>query len=127
MPQAGKLTISCTTCGRCHTVGQGPQANSIESSHRTSWRDLPNILHDALVHIEGLTHDSARAAVRSNMLIVGSHIVVAAPDGAKAHGQALAIVVGQVVDTSCRKGSLLMISTTTSNVWVFQIGEALRT
>ena len=61
------------------------------------------------------------------MLIVGSHIVVAAPDGAKAHGQALAIVVGQVMDTSCRKGSLLMISTTTSNVWVFQIGEALRT
>ena len=82
---------------------------------------------DALVRIEGLTHDSARAAVRSNMLIVGSHAVVAAPDGAKAHGQALAIVVGRAVDTSCRKGSLLMISTMTSNVWVFQIGEALRT
>ena len=70
--------------------------------------DLPNIPHDALVRIEGLTHDSARAAVRSNVLVVGSHIVVAAPDGAKDHGQALPIVVGQVVDTSCRKGSLLV-------------------
>ena len=110
MPQAGRSTISCTTCGRCHTVGQKHVlwANSIESSHRTSWRDLLNIPHDALVRIEGLTHDSARAAVRSNVLVIGSHIVVAAPDGAKDHGQALPIMVGQVMDTSCRKGSLLV-------------------
>ena len=112
MPQAGKSTISCTTCGSCHTVGQKHvlRANSIESSHRTSWRDLPNILHDALVHIEGLTHDSARAAVRSNMLIVGSLIVVAAPDGTRAHGQSLPIVVGQVLDTFHRNVDSLLVA-----------------
>ena len=60
------------------------------------------------MRIEGLTHDSARAAVRSNVLAVGSHILVAAPDGAQAHGQALPIMVGHVMDTSCRKGSLLV-------------------
>ena len=70
--------------------------------------DVPILPHDALVRIEGLTHNSAQYANRSNELVVGSHIVAAAPDGTRAHGQALPIVVGQVVDTSCRRGSLLM-------------------
>ena len=63
---------------------------------------------DALVRIEGLTHDAARDAIRSKVLIAGSNIVVAAPEGTRAHGHALPIMVGQVVDTSCRRGTLLV-------------------
>ena len=70
--------------------------------------DVPNLPHDALVRIEGLTHDSAGACIRSKALVPGSHIVVLAPDGTKAHGETLPFVVGQVVDTSCRSGSLLV-------------------
>ena len=63
---------------------------------------------DALVRIEGLTHNSARAAIRSTTLVPGSHILVAAADGTRAHGHALPIVVGQVVDTSCRNDTVLV-------------------
>ena len=70
--------------------------------------DVPRLPHDALVRIEGLTHNCAGAAIRSTVLAPGSHIVIAAPGGTTAHGQALPIVVGQVVDTSCKKGSLVV-------------------
>ena len=70
--------------------------------------DVPNLPPDALVRIEGVTHNCVGAVARSNAIIPGSHIVAAAPDGTTAHGQALPIVVGQVVDTSCKRGSLLM-------------------
>ena len=70
--------------------------------------DVPNLPHDALVRIEGVTHNHAGNAIRSSVLAPGSHIVVAAPDGTTAHSQALPIVVGQVVDTSCKKGSLVV-------------------
>ena len=63
---------------------------------------------DTLVRIEGLTHDAASDAIRSRVLVAGSNIVVAAPEGTKAHGHALRIVVGQVVDTSCSRGTLLV-------------------
>ena len=63
---------------------------------------------DALVRIEGLTHDAARDAIRSKVLVPGSNIVVAAPEDTRAHGHALPIVVGQVVDTSCKRGTLLV-------------------
>ena len=63
---------------------------------------------DALVRIEGLTHDAARDTIRSKVLVAGSNIVVAAPEGTRAHGHALPIMVGQVVDTSCRRGTLLV-------------------
>ena len=70
--------------------------------------DLPNLPHAALVRIEGLTHNSNGAAKRSHVIAPGSLIVVAAPDGTTAHGQALPIMVGQIVDTSCKRGSLLV-------------------
>lgn len=70
--------------------------------------DVPNLPHDALVRIEGVTHNSADAAIRSDVLAPGSNFVVAAPAGTEAHGQALPIMVGQVVDTSCKRGSLLV-------------------
>ena len=70
--------------------------------------DVPTLPHDALVRIEGVTHDSVGAVARSKVIVPGSHIVVAAPDGTTAHGQALPIMVGQVVDTSCKRGSLLV-------------------
>ena len=70
--------------------------------------DLPNLPHAALVRIEGLTHNSDGAAKRSYVIAPGSLIVVAAPDGTTAHGQALPIMVGQIVDTSCKRGSLLV-------------------
>ena len=70
--------------------------------------DLPTLPHDALVRVEGVTHTHDGAAIRSNVLVPGSRIVVAAPGGTTAHGQELPIVVGQVVDTSCKRGTLLM-------------------
>ena len=63
---------------------------------------------DALVRIEGLTHNAARDAIRSKVLVPGSNIVVAAPEGTRAHGHALPIAVGQVVDTSSRRGTVLV-------------------
>ena len=91
-----------------------PEAYSPSEQHREYPQDILAQLYpsadvhipeqDALVRIEGLTHDAAR----SKVLAVGSHIVVAAPDGTIAHGHALPIVVGQVVDTSCKKGTLLV-------------------
>lgn len=70
--------------------------------------DVPNLPHEALVRIEGVTHTAAGASVRSNVLAPGSHIVMAAPHGTTAYGQELPIVVGQVVDTSSKKGVLVV-------------------
>ena len=53
-------------------------------------------------------HNSVGAVASYKEIVPGSHIVVATPDGTTAHGQALPIVVGQVVDTSCKRGSLLV-------------------
>ena len=72
--------------------------------------DVPIVAHDALVRIEGLTHNSAQYAKRSNDLVVGSLIVVAAPDGTRAHGQSLPIVVGQVLDTFHRNVDSLLVA-----------------
>ena len=70
--------------------------------------DVIELPHDAIVHIEGVTRTTADITFRSNVLVSGSRIVVAAPEGTTAHGEALPIVVGQVVDTSCKRGSFVM-------------------
>ena len=70
--------------------------------------DVPNLPHDALVRIDGVTHTAVGNVVRSNVLAPGSYIIMAAPHGTKAHGQELPIVVGQVVDTSSKKGVLVV-------------------
>ena len=43
------------------------------------------------------------ACIRSSALAPGSYIIMAAPSGTTSHGQEVLIVVGQVVDTSCKR------------------------
>ena len=69
--------------------------------------DVPNLPHDALVRIDGVTH-TAGHAIRSKVLGPGSYIIMAAPQGTTAHGQDLPIIVGQVVDASSKKGMMLV-------------------
>ena len=71
--------------------------------------DVPSIPHDALVRIEGVTHTATGTAIRSDVLGPGSYIIMAVPSGTKVHGQALLIIVGQVVDASCKRGRLVVV------------------
>ena len=70
--------------------------------------DVPPIPPDALVRIDNVTHTPQGRVARSTTIALGSLIVMAAPEGTVAHDQPLSILVGMVVDTSCRKGTLLV-------------------
>ena len=71
--------------------------------------DVPKIANESLVRIEGLTHHyNGGPAIRSTVVVPGSNVLIAAPEGTTAHGQSLQILVGQVVDTSCKRGTLVV-------------------
>ena len=70
--------------------------------------DLPNVPHDALVRISGATHTATGSAKRPTTISPGSLIVMAAPKGTTAHGHEVPIIVGMVVDTSSKKGILVV-------------------
>ena len=67
--------------------------------------DIPNLPHDSLVRIEGVTHANGRV-MRPNTIYPGSLVLIRAPDDAMAHGQALQIAVGMVIDATPRRGDL---------------------
>lgn len=75
-------------------------------AHLYPGADVPNLPHDALVRIDGVTCTAAGTSIRSHVLAPGSYIIMAAPPGTTAHGQELPTVVGQVVDTSSNEGVL---------------------
>ena len=72
--------------------------------------DVPHIPVDSLVRVETITHGvgADTAPLRPNVIVPGSPIVVAAPAGAEAHGHSLPIVVGVAVETSVRRGKILV-------------------
>ena len=72
--------------------------------------DVPTLPHDALVRIEGVTQTKEGSSIRSRELAPGSYIIVAGTKDTTAHGQELPIVVGQVVDTSCKKRHTLLVA-----------------
>ena len=70
--------------------------------------DVPKLPHDALVRIEGVTHTAKGRAIRSSTIMPGSLIIMATPSGTTAHDSELPFIVGQVVDTSCKRGMLVL-------------------
>ena len=70
--------------------------------------DVPSIPHEALVRIDTVTHTRAGAVMRSNTIGPGSLVVMAAPAGTMAHDHPLPIAVGMAVETSSKKGTLVV-------------------
>merc|ERR1711938_78951 len=68
--------------------------------------DIPNLPPDALVRIEGVTHNANGRVRRPDTIYPGSLVLIRAPDEAMAHGQALQIAVGMVIDATSRRGDL---------------------
>ena len=65
--------------------------------------DVPKLPHDALVRIDGVTHNASGAVKRCDTIYPGSLLLVAATSDAMVHGQALPILLGMAVDTSSRR------------------------
>ena len=70
--------------------------------------DIPGAPHEALVRIENVTHKANGAVKRSDTVYPGSFVLIAAPEGTMAHGQILPIAVGMAVETSSKKGKLVV-------------------
>jgi len=70
--------------------------------------DVSRIHHDALVRIDGVTRTTAGACIRSRVLAPSNYIIMAAPTNTTTHGQELPIAVGQVVGTSCKRGTFVV-------------------
>ena len=73
--------------------------------------DVPHIPAESLVRVETITQRAGadRRDLRSDFIAPGSTILVAAPaGGAEAHGHNLPIVVGIAVETSVRRGTILV-------------------
>ena len=73
--------------------------------------DVPRIPADSLVRVEHVTHKpgAGGGALRSDLIVPGSLLLVSPPaDSAVAHGHRLPIIVGMAVDTSCKKGTILV-------------------
>ena len=68
--------------------------------------DIPNLPPDALVRIEGVTHNANGRVRRPDTIYPGSLVLIRAPDDAMAHGQTLQIAVGMVIDATPRSGDL---------------------
>lgn len=71
--------------------------------------DVPRIPSDSLVRVDNVTHASGGAVARSNIIGPGSLLVIAAPEGTVAHDRPLAILVGMAVETSCKRGSIVVV------------------
>ena len=66
--------------------------------------DVSPIPLDALVRVEGVTHNARGEALRSDVIVPGSFIVVAPPVGsAEVQDHSLPILVGMAVDLICKK------------------------
>ena len=65
--------------------------------------DVPKLPHDALVRIDGVTHNASGAVKRCDTIYPGSLLLVAATSDAMVHGQALPILLGMAVHTSSRR------------------------
>ena len=74
--------------------------------------DVPRIPAEALVRVDRVTHHLPAAggnAIRSNHIVPGSLVLVAAPAGsAEAHGHCLRILVGMAVDTTGKTDAILV-------------------
>ena len=55
-----------------------------------------------------MTHKANGAVKRSDTVYPGSFVLIAAPEGTMAHGQILPIAVGMAVETSSKKGKLVV-------------------
>ena len=64
--------------------------------------------HEALVRIEHVAHKAKGAVKRSDTVYPGSFVLIAAPEGTMAHDQILPIAVGMAVETSSKKGTLVV-------------------
>ena len=68
--------------------------------------DIPNLPPESLVRIEGVTHNANGRVRRPDTIYPGSLVLIRAPDDAMAHGQALQLAVGMVIDATPRRGDL---------------------
>ena len=77
-------------------------------SHSCTQEQISRAFPGALVRIENVTHKANGAVKRSDTVYPGSFVLIAAPEGTMAHGQILPIAVGMAVETSSKKGKLVV-------------------